>query len=161
MPHCRKRLLTELHPKVAVDLLQPLTELLSVARHVCSGDLDKFLIILVVGVRTAGHPAFKAFSQEDLQTGKVPVMPSLGTNMRSIAASVGIPKETTRRKLAELYEAGWLVRAGRDVRFTAKGYQELAPVREKIWTLALRYDAVIDAVAQEAGSASQSPPLAD
>jgi hypothetical protein len=157
VPHNRKRLLTELYPKVAFDLLQPLTELLSVARHLCGGDVDKFLIILVVVVRTAEHPAFKNLSQADLLAGKVLVMPSLGTNMRSIAASAGIPRETTRRKLADLYEAGWLVRAGRDIRFTAQGYQELAPVRERIEALALRYAALIDAVSQEAGGASNPP----
>jgi hypothetical protein len=154
VPRHRKHLLPEVHPKVAFDLLQPLTELLSVARHVCGGDMDKFLIILVVGVRTTGHPAFKKFSQADLEAGKVPVMPSLGTNMRSIAASAGIPKETTRRKLAELYEAGWLVRAGRDIRFTAKGYKELAPAREKIDALALRYAALMDVVSQAANGSS-------
>lgn len=147
----RKRFLTELHPKVAFDLLQPLTELLSVARYICGGDADKFLIILVVGVRTAAHPGFKKFGHADLDAGKVQVLPSLGTNMRSIAASVGIPRETTRRKLAELYEAGWLVRAGRDIRFTAKGYQELAPVRDRIEALALRYAAVIELVVAGGG----------
>lgn len=151
MPQHRNRLLAELYPKVACDLLQPLTELLSAARHLCGGDLEKFLIMLVVGVRTAEHPAFKKFSQADLQAGKVLVMPSLGTNMRSIADSIGIPRETTRRKLAELYEAGWLVRAGRDIRFTAKGYQELAPVREKIEAMALRYAALIDDVVTRDG----------
>jgi len=138
VPDARKHLLSELHPKVAFDLLQPLVELFSVARQVCGGDADKFLILLVVGVRTAAHPAFKRYSQADLLAGAVQMMPSLGTNMRSIAASLGIPKETTRRKLAELYEAGWLVRAGRDVRLTAKGYQELTPVRDRIQALALR-----------------------
>ena len=146
VPDTRKGLLAELHPKIAFDLLQPLIELFSVARSVCGGDPDKFLILLVVGVRTAAHPAFKRFSQADLQAGSVPVMPSLGTNMGSIAASLGIPKETTRRKLAELYETGWLVRAGSDVRLTAKGYQELAPVRERIQALALRNADLIDAV---------------
>lgn len=119
-------------------------ELLSVAREVCGGDVDKFLIILVVAIRTTEHPDFKAFSQADLLAGKVPVMPSLGTNMRSVAASVGIPKETARRKLCEIYDAGWLVREDRDIRFTAKGYQELAPVREAIEALALRYADVIE-----------------
>ena len=147
----RKRLLSELHPRVAYDLLRPLADLLSVARDVC-GDVDKFLIILAVGVRTAGHPDFKDLTQADLQEGRAPVLPSLGTNLRSIAASVGIPKETTRRKVGELYDAGWLVRAGRDVRFTARGYQELAPVRERIDALALRYAALVDAIVVRGGS---------
>lgn len=138
MPRRRQRLLTELYPTIATELLKPLIQLLTVARDVCGGDVDKFLIILVVAVRTTEHPAFKTFSQADLLAGKVPVMPSLGTNMRSVAASVGIPKETARRKLADIYDAGWLVRDGRDIRFTAKGYRELAPVREAIEALALR-----------------------
>jgi hypothetical protein len=148
----RKRLLAELHPRIAFDLLRPLAELLSVARQVCGGDTDKFLILLVVGVRTTSHPAFKRFSHADLQAGKVAVMPSLGTNMRSIAASLGIPRETARRKLAELCETGWLVRRGRDVRLTAKGYVALNPVRERIAALALRNAALVDTLVARAAS---------
>jgi hypothetical protein len=144
--HGRRRLLDEVHPRVAYDLLHPLTELLSVARDFCGADLDKFLIILAIGVRTAGHPAFKGLSQADLLAGRAPVLPSLGTNIASIAASVGMPKETARRKLAELYETGWFARAGGDIRLTAKGYQDLAPVRERIQALALRYAGLIEAV---------------
>lgn len=146
MPDARKPLLTELHPKIAFDLLQPLIELISVARHVCDDDADKFLILLVVGVRTAAHPAFKRFSHAELEAGTAPVLPSLGTNMRSISASLGIPKETTRRKLVELYEAGWLVRAERDARFTAEGYRRLAPVRDRIEALALRNADLVEAL---------------
>lgn len=154
MPRRRKRLLTELYPKVATELLTPLVQLLTVARDICGGDVDKFLIILVVAIRTTQHPAFKDFSQADLLAGKVPVMPSLGTNMRSVAASVGIPKETARRKLAEIYEAGWLVREGRDIRFTGRGYQELAPVREAIEALALRYAEVVEGLFGPGGAGS-------
>jgi hypothetical protein len=68
--------------------------------------------------------------------GDAPLLPG-GTNGRSIAASLEIPNETVRRKVCELIEAGWLVRYGSRLFYTAKAHQELAPVREQIERLAV------------------------
>jgi DNA-binding IclR family transcriptional regulator len=73
-------------------------------------------------------------------------MPSLGTNLRSAAASVGIPRETARRKVEEMIQAGWLIRVGRDIRFTPRAYQQFTPVRESIERLAPRIHDVIATV---------------
>ena len=126
------------YPKIAHDLLRPLLNLLSLARKACGGDVDKFMIMLVVAVRTTEHKAFANYTQEQLLSGEVPVFPTLGTNVRSIAESVGMPRETIRRKVSDLAKAGWISREGHELRFTAVAYQQLAAVRVGIEELAVR-----------------------
>jgi len=135
----RALILQEKYPRVASDLLRPLLNLFTAAREVCDGDVDKFLILLAIAMRTTEHPEFKALAHSAIIAGEPEVLPSLGTNIRSIAASVGIPKETARRKLTDLVEAGWLVRQGWDFRMTAKCYVGLEPVRLRLQSLALGY----------------------
>jgi hypothetical protein len=143
MPQELPKLVRESYPRIAEDLLAPLLDLMILSREHCGGDLEKFLIVLVVAIRTTEHKDFAGFSHEELISGKVPVFPSLGTNGRSIAASAGIPKETVRRKVAELVDAGWFVRRGHNLYFTAQAFQQLAPVRESIEELAVRYHEVV------------------
>jgi hypothetical protein len=144
----RRLRIGEQYPRIASELLNPLLDLLTRSRDACGGDVEKFLIVLAVGVRTAQHPAFKGLSQERLLSGELKVFPTLRTNIRSIADSMGMPRETVRRKVHELTETGWMVRDGRDVFFTAKAYQELVPVRECIERLAFRHFEVISACLQ-------------
>lgn len=132
------RLLADNYPAVADDLLKPLLELCSCSRAACGGDIDKFVILLAVAMRTTSHPDFVRRSQEELLSGEIPVFPGLGTNVRSVADSLGMPKETVRRKVAELVETGWLAREGNDLFFTAQAYADLVPVREAIEFQAVR-----------------------
>jgi hypothetical protein len=137
------QLVAENYPRIATDLLAPILDLLRLAREYCDGDVDKFLVIVLVAIRTTKHPDFAKLSPQQLISGEVPVFPGLGTNARSIAQSLDIPKETIRRKVAELIDAGWLVRDRSRLYFTAHAYQKLAPVREQIERLAvLNYEAV-------------------
>lgn len=131
-------LVGENYPLVARSLLKPLLELFSVSREACGGDIDKFLIMLVVAIRTTEHPLFSSYSQAQLLSGEIPVFPSLGTNVRSVADSVGAPRETIRRKVGELVEAGWIARDNGELRFTALAYQQLAGARVAIEQLAVR-----------------------
>lgn len=135
----RSLYLRDNYPKIASELLRPLLNVFTAARDVCDGDADKYLILLVLGMRMAEHPEFKRMNPAQILAGDPQVLPSLGTNTRSIAASIGIPKETARRKLAELVEAGWLVRQHWDFRLTAKGYAALEPVRARIQAMALSH----------------------
>jgi hypothetical protein len=125
------------YPTIAESLLRPLLELLSVSREVCGGDMDKFLIMVVVAIRTTQHPLFASYSQERLLSGEIPVFPTLGTNIRSVADSIGAPRETMRRKVGELADAGWIIRHDNELRFTALAYQQLASVRVAIERLAV------------------------
>jgi CRP-like cAMP-binding protein len=132
-----RALVQENYPSIASTLLNPLLNLLTMAREACGGDSDKFLIMLVVGIRSTEHRDFARYSQDELLSGQVPVFPTLGTNVRSIADSLGVPRETVRRKLAELTTAGWVVRHDNEICFTAEAYQQLAKVREGLEQLAV------------------------
>lgn len=139
MPSRRAHFLQENYPGVASGLLRPLVHVFSAAREVCGGDLDKFLMLLVIAMRTTEHPEFKRLTHSQIMTGEPGVLPSLGANIRSIAASLDIPKETARRKLADLVVAGWLVRVHWDIRLTAAGYAAIDPVRARIQAMALNH----------------------
>lgn len=129
------QLIADSYPKVATDLLKPILELIRLARKCCDGNVDKFLIILAVGIRTVEHPEFSRCSPDKLINIDLPIFPGLGTNARSIAESLEIPKESVRRKVAELIDAGWLVRERSRLYLTAQAYRNLAPVREQIMQL--------------------------
>ena len=137
MSDSRALYLRDNYPRIASELLRPLVNVFTAAREVCDGDVDKFLILLVLCMRMTEHPEFKRLSHAQIMAGEPQVLPSLGTNTRSIAASVGIPKETSRRKLADLVDSGWLVRQHWDFRLTAKGYAALEPIRTRIQAMAL------------------------
>ena len=124
-----RRLVADNYPAIARGLLRPLLHLLSISREACGGDVDKFLIMLVIAIRTTEHECFATYSQEQLLSGEIPIFPTLGTNVRSVAESTGTPKETVRRKVGELIEAGWISRKGNELRFTAVAYQDLAVAR--------------------------------
>lgn len=148
-----RSLIADSYPALANDFLGPLLELLSLSRQACGGDPDKFLIMLVVARRTTEHELFATFSQEELLSGVIPVFPSLGTNINSVADSLGAPKETIRRKVADLVEAGWIVRQGHELRFTALAYRELAHVRVAIERLAARNFETVNELVRRSASA--------
>jgi CRP-like cAMP-binding protein len=142
-------LVADNYPAIARSLLRPLLNLLSVSREACGGDVEKFLIMLVVAVRTTEHERFATYSQSQLLSGEIPIFPTLGTNVQSVAESTGTPKETVRRKVGELVKAGWISRQGNELRFTALAYQQLAGVRVAIEQLAVRnFEAVLDLARQ-------------
>lgn len=136
-------LLAQHYPEVATDLLNPLLHAVQLARQFCGGDTDKFLVLLIVAIQTTRHKGFSSEAPERLMSGEIPVFPGYGTNIRSIADSLDMPKETARRKVQELLEAGWLAREKGLLYFTARAYQQLAPVREAIEALAARYFEVV------------------
>jgi hypothetical protein len=136
------------YPQIATELLEPLTRLLQLARTYCDGDIDKFLVVMVIALRTTQHPDFRAARPEQIVSGEMPILPSLGVNIRSIADSLGVPKETVRRKVQELIEAEWAVRLDGFLYFKAKGYADLAPVREELEMMAVRYYEVVAQLSQ-------------
>lgn len=148
MPKSVQKLVTDGYPRIASDLLGPLLDLLTLSREYCGGDMDKFLIVLVVAIRTTEHEDFAGLTPEQLTSGELAVFPGLGTNARSIAASTGIPKETVRRKVGDLVDAGWFVRRGHNLYFTACAYQALSPVRERLEKMAARHFEVVGALAR-------------
>jgi hypothetical protein len=136
-PRQVKQLVSDNYTRIARELLRPLVDFLCAAREACGGDADKHLIMLVVGIRTAEHADIADYTSAQLASGEVPVFPSLGTNIGSIAESIGAPRETVRRKVGELVDAGWIVRHGNELRFTSQAFCQLAPVREAHHRLAV------------------------
>jgi hypothetical protein len=145
-----KTLVAEHYPEVAAELVEPLLRLLHVARVYCGGDIDKFLVMMVVGLRTTQHPDFRERTPQQLAGAEAGVLPSLGVNGQSIADSLGIPKETVRRKIHELIGQGWIARRGGHLYFTTQAYLELAPIRDEMAALAASYHDVVDTLAQRA-----------
>ena len=144
-------LVTENAPLQAEALLAPLLELLSLARTAFDGDLDKFLILLVVAIRAAGHKEFASAVLHRRTTGGPPVFPSLGVNIQSIADSIGAPKETVRRKVTDLAAAGWIERRGNELYLTPRAYETHTPVRQAIQILAVRHFEVVGEIVEAAG----------
>ncbi len=138
------KLVADNYPAVARGLLEPLFDLLSLSREACGGDAEKFLIMVVVAIRTTEHELFATFSQEQLLSGEIPIFPTLGTNIQSVADSMRAPKETVRRKVGELVDAGWIAREVNELRFTALAYQQLAQTRVAIERLAVRNYEIVD-----------------
>lgn len=137
------------YPAIASRLLRPLLDLTCLARETCAGDADKYLIILVVGIRTAEHARYRSFTPEQLESGEIPVLPTLGTNVRSIAESTQMPKESVRRKVAELVEAGWIARHGNELHMTGAAYQQLDRVRAAVRRLAVENFATVASLIRE------------
>ena len=138
------KLVADNYPAVARGLLEPLFDLLSLSREACGGDAEKFLIMVVVAIRTTEHELFATLRQEELLSGEIPIFPTLGTNVQSVADSMRAPKETVRRKVGELVDAGWINREGNELRFTALAYQQLAQTRVAIERLAVRNYEIVD-----------------
>jgi CRP-like cAMP-binding protein len=140
-----RNLVAENYPAIVSGLLRPLIRLLSLSREACGGDVDKFLIVLVIAIRTTEHANFATYSQAQLLSGELPIFPTLGTNVRSIAESIGVPRETVRRKVGELVSSGWVARVGNELRYTALAYQQLAGVGVAIEDLAVsNFETVAD-----------------
>lgn len=131
------------YPAVAKDLLGPLAEVLVRARAACVGDVDVFLILLVLALRALEDPRVRELSLDAYVAGDWTDDFSRATNVQSIAASSGIAKETVRRKVGRLVEDGWIERRGRKLQLSREGLRRLSPVRDATVRLATRaFDAL-------------------
>jgi DNA-binding IclR family transcriptional regulator len=107
------------------------------------------LIILVVAMRTAEDKRVLDIDPDDVLSGAIKVYPSLSTNVRSISDSTGIPKESVRRKVTALVEAGWIHRDDHSLSLAPHASRMLTDFREQLFQVALRYNQTINALEQE------------
>lgn len=131
---------------VAKDFLAPMIDVLHVGRAACDGDLDKLLIVLVVAMRTAEDKRVLDLELEDVLSGALQTYPSLSTNVRSISDSTGIPKESVRRKVAALVEAGWIIRDDHSLSLAPHASRMLTDFREQLFQQAIRNRQTIAAI---------------
>ncbi|MET0295210.1 MAG: hypothetical protein ABW042_09360 [Phenylobacterium sp.] len=130
--------------RVAYDLVEPLSRFLSIARELCDGDLDQVVLMIALTLRSSLHPDFRALEEAELEA--LGVLPGFGTNMRSLADSTGIPRETARRKLALLIERGWITWHRGALHYTASGYRSVEPARVAMIRMNVRGFQVVDAL---------------
>lgn len=100
--------------------------LVSLRRHF-GGDLDRMLVLAVIGSRTLARGRIDDLCYDRFMDAERAGEPA-STNLQSIADYSGIPRETVRRKLRDLEESGWIARSemGHFVA-TAKAAEDLEP----------------------------------
>jgi hypothetical protein len=146
MSESASRLLRENYAPASKFLISPMVDFLCAGRLWFDGDLDRLLILLVVALRTAEDRKIEGIRLEDVLSGAVDAYPSLLTNVRSVADSTGIPRETVRRKVGWLVAKGWLARSGDDLLLTPLASRELTPVRESMLSAAERLHGLVERV---------------
>jgi hypothetical protein len=109
-----------------------LTRYLISCREVFGGDLDMFLVLAVIGERTfSGKSPASIMDYECFRSGRDMLRPDYDINLRSIAEFSGIPRETVRRKIAELERRGWVTRdADGSLAATRQAAADLEPLTE-------------------------------
>jgi hypothetical protein len=118
-------------------------------RRLFDGDLDRMLVLAIIGSRTLsrGHidgMSYEGFMSHDRSDDEPPPI-----NLQSIADYSGIPRETVRRKFRDLERSGWIIRRGKGYLIaTTKAAQDLAPATEA----ALRYLTTVVTACNEAMS---------
>jgi hypothetical protein len=143
MPTQAQQLLRENYGRVVRDLVTPLLDLMTEANRVFAGDAEKFHILLVLALRMAEHPDAGVLDLAAIESGRCTEFPALASNVKSIAASIGIPEETVRRKVRALVRDGWIARQGNALTYTAKAAQELSSIRRLIIRGALQNHQVV------------------
>jgi hypothetical protein len=138
-------LLSQNYGLVAKDLFTPLLDVFGAARLAFDGDVEKAVVLLEVVVRAAQDPRLTGVDLETVLSGPLDFPPNVTTtiNMRSIADSSGIPKETVRRKVVALVNEGLIRRDGNNLSLGRAAAPVLMPIREAILKLAARnYDTI-------------------
>ncbi len=112
--------------------VETLTWFLIECRRHFGGDLDRFLVLCVIGDRTLSRgkaPAGLKY-EEMMAASWIPNEPE-ALNTRSVADFSGIPRETVRRKVLELIDLGWVERDENGyLRATRKAAVDLAPLTD-------------------------------
>jgi hypothetical protein len=105
-------------------------ELLVTLRRQFGGDLDRMLVLAVIGSRTLSQGridgmCYDRFMESERADEPAPI------NLQSIADYSGIPRETVRRKLHDLERAGWITRGDKGYLVaTAKAAEDLEPATQ-------------------------------
>lgn len=151
MRQTASKLLHDHYITVAKDILSPLQVVNATARGAFGGDLDKFTVLIEIALRTFEDKRITELTSRELIEGDVASYPSLGTNIRSVAQSSGIPRETVRRKVQELLADGWIDRNDHTLVLTPKASRELTAVRDALLDQAARNYVTVRTLAEREG----------
>jgi len=138
--------------------VEALTRFLIECRRHFGGDLDRLLILCVIGERTLSRgrtPAGMTYEDFNDQNRR-PIEPE-SLNTRSIADFSGIARETVRRKVQDLIDLGWVERADDgSLRATEKARVELMPLTESSLDYLVSMARVFSAASRHNGAANAS-----
>ena len=123
------------YSRLAPALLSALTDYLIVSRRQAN-DLDRQLVLLIIMLRSAMARGFADLPSEQVLSGELESLPTLWTNIRSIADSTGIPRETVRRKVNDLIKDGLVKRSGQLLTITPRAFPDNRFVVDKFVRLA-------------------------
>jgi len=151
------QLLRQAYPRLAKELLRPLLAIMASARAICGGDAQKSEILMLIAMRSVEHPDFAKLSYEEISSGTALSYRSLSTNIRSIADSAGMPRETVRRKVAELTAAGLITRKGNALSLHPAASPVIGPLREALLRLAAQNYELVSAVLKPAAGERNEP----
>jgi hypothetical protein len=106
-------------------------ELLVALRRHFGGDLDRMLVLAIIGSRTLARGHIDGLSYDQFMTGDRADDECAPINLQSIADYSGIPRETVRRKLRDLERLGWISRRDKGyLVVTSQAAEDLAPATE-------------------------------
>lgn len=117
-PKDASALIRERYVEIWPKILEPWTQYLIAARSAFDGDMDKMVILAVIGLMSlqdAGlllrDPPSKSY--DDLAQRDTRPANARPINIESIALYTGIPRESVRRKVHELVTRKWIARDSR------------------------------------------------
>lgn len=104
--------------------------LIALRRHF-GGDLDRMLVLAIIGSRTLPRRRINGLSYDEFTVLARNEHAPDPINLQSIADCSGIPRETVRRKVRDLEGAGWIVkRENGYLLASAEAARDLAPMTE-------------------------------
>jgi DNA-binding MarR family transcriptional regulator len=122
-------------------------ELMVELRQHFGGDLDRMLVLAIIGSRHLARRGIEEMSYRHFMSRDQSEPDPAPINTQSIADYSGIPRETVRRKIRDLEELGWIRRTEQGYLFATKqAAQDLAPATEAT----LRYLATVVVACNEA-----------
>lgn len=111
-------LLREHYVEIWPKILGPWTQYLISARAAFDGDMDKMIILAVIGLMSLQDKGLLVrdppiMSYDDLAKPDAILANAQPINVESIALYTGIPRESVRRKVLELISRNWIARDSR------------------------------------------------
>ncbi len=98
------------YSRLNVIWTEGLIESLTNLRAAFGNDMDKIVVLAVIGQSAQRLVGPGRSFETSLDGARFSLPTNAATNVYSIAQSTGIPRESVRRKVAELVEAGWVER---------------------------------------------------
>jgi hypothetical protein len=105
-------------------------DLLVTLRRQFDGDLDRMLVLAIIGARTLSRGQIDGLCYDRFMATERPGE-AAPINVQSIADYSGIPRETVRRKVNDLVRLGWIIRSDKGhLTASAQAAEDLAPGTE-------------------------------